>query len=136
VARQSLRYASGLAEAFNAHLTVVHVLEADEVTNVKAEEERIRRWAAPEVQSALSYRELVVRGGAAERVLDCADDLGSDLLVIGAQHRIFRNDTVVGTTTERLIRYASCPVLVVPRDAAPVKSEAQIEMELAGVAEE
>jgi nucleotide-binding universal stress UspA family protein len=59
-----------------------------------------------------------VRGGPAERVLDCADDVGADLLVVGAQHKLFRDATVVGTTTERLMRFASCPVLVVPRPAA------------------
>ena len=59
-----------------------------------------------------------MRGGPAERVLDCADDLDCDLLVVGAQHKLWRDDTVIGTTTERLIRFASTPVLVVPRAAA------------------
>jgi nucleotide-binding universal stress UspA family protein len=48
-------------------------------------------------------------------VLDCADDLGADLIVIGAQHERFRDETVIGTTTERLIRFARVPVLTVPR---------------------
>ena len=117
VARESLHVAARFAEAFGAHLTIVHVVESGEVTDVKADEERIRSWVSPELQGVSSYRELVVRGGPAERVLDCADDLGADLLVIGAQHKFFRDATVIGTTTERLIRFASCPVLVVPRDA-------------------
>ncbi|HVS30499.1 MAG TPA: universal stress protein [Thermoanaerobaculia bacterium] len=120
VARESLRFASHLARTFEAHLTIVHVLETDEGASVESDEERVRRWIAPEVQNAVSYRELVVRGGAAERVLDCADDLEADLLVIGAQHKMFRDATVIGTTTERLIRFASCPVLVVPRQDSPV----------------
>ncbi len=49
-------------------------------------------------------------------MLDCADDVGADFLVIGAQHKLFRDETVIGTTTERLIRFAPCPVLVVPRE--------------------
>jgi nucleotide-binding universal stress UspA family protein len=118
VARDSLRVAARLAEAFRARLTIVHVVEAGELTDIRADEERVRGWIGPELQQVSSYRELVVRGGAAERVLDCADDLGSDLLVIGAQHKFFRDATVVGTTTERLIRFASSPVLVVPRAAA------------------
>ena len=87
----------------------------------------MRRWIAPEMQETISYRELVVRGGPAERVLDCADDVGADLLVIGAQHKLFRDATVIGTTSERVIRFASCPVLVVPRQ--PVRREATIEAE-------
>lgn len=130
VARESLHVAARLAEAFGARLTIVHVLEADEVTNAKADEEKVRQWVAPELQEVCSFRELVVRGGAAERVLDCADDVGSDFLVIGAQHKLFRDSTVIGTTTERLIRFASCPVLVVPRETVgrEVKAEAHEEL--------
>ena len=129
VARESLHVAARVAEAFGARLTILHVLEPDEVTNIGAGEERIRRWVAPELQDACTYRELVVRGGAAERLLDCADDAGADLLVIGAQHKLFRTATVIGTTTERVIRFASCPVLVVPRQAVPHESAAGAEEE-------
>lgn len=118
VAREAVRAAAYLAEGFGAHLTIVHVLEPDEITNVTVDEENVRQWVAPELQDAVSYRELVVRGGPAERVLDCADDIGADLLVIGAQHKLFRDATVIGTTSERLIRFAACPVLVVPRAVA------------------
>lgn len=117
VARDALHVAARMAEAFGARLTVVRVLEPDEVTDVKDEETRVRSWIAPELQEVSSYRELVVRGGPAERVLDCAEDLGADFLVIGAQHKFFRDATVLGTTSERMIRFAPCPVLVVPRQA-------------------
>lgn len=129
VARESLRVAAGLAEAFGARLTIVHVLEDGEVMDVKAEEARVRRWIAPELQHTCSYRELVVRGGPAERVLDCADDVGADLLVVGAQHKLFRDATVIGTTSERVIRFAPCPVLVVPRPV--VHRDATIPVEAA-----
>jgi nucleotide-binding universal stress UspA family protein len=129
VARESLRVAARLAEAFGAHLNIVHVIENDVVAHPKEDEQRVRMWVSPELQDVLSYRELVVRGDPAERVLDCVDDVGADLLVVGAQHRLFRNETVVGTTTERLTRYASCPVLVVPRQtvASHSRKEAPVE---------
>jgi nucleotide-binding universal stress UspA family protein len=117
VARESLHAAGRIASGFGARLTVVHVIESDEVIDPRADEERVRKWIAPELQDVTTYREIVVRGGPAERVLDCADDVGADFLVIGAQHKLFRDATVIGTTTERLIRFASCPVLVVPRQA-------------------
>ena len=132
VARESLQAAGQIARAFSAHLTIVHVLEAGEVTDFRADEQRVRSWVEPELQDRCTYRELVVHGGAAERVLDCADDLRSDLLVIGAQHRLFRDATIVGATTERLIRFAPCPVLVVPREAAHRDSKVEAEPELAG----
>jgi nucleotide-binding universal stress UspA family protein len=131
VARESLHVAARLAEAFGAHLTIVHVIEADEVMNAKADEEKVRLWVAPELQDVCSFRELVVRGGAAERVLDCAEDVGADFLVIGAQQKLFRDATVIGTTTERLIRFASCPVMVVPRQAVRREAKAEVRDELA-----
>lgn len=117
VAREALKVAAGIAMAFNARLTIVHVVEEGDLTDVRSDEARVRAWVAPEVQNLVSYRELVVRGAAAERVLDCADDTGADFLVVGAQRRFFRSATTIGTTTERVIRFAPCPVLVVPRQA-------------------
>lgn len=130
VARESLHVAARLAAAFGAHLTIVHVVEAEETLNAAPDEERVRRWIPSELQEICTYRELVVRGGPAERVLDCADDLGADLLVVGAQHKMFRDATVIGTTTERLIRFASCPVLVVPREAVHRSTSAVKDAEL------
>ena len=132
VAQESLRVAAKLAAHLNAELVVLHAVESREESGVRAAEERVRREAGPEVGDVVTYRDLVVRGGAAERVLDCADDVGADLLVIGAQHKIFRDATVIGSTTERLIRFASCPVLVVTRQAVP-HEEHRVEEEMATV---
>jgi nucleotide-binding universal stress UspA family protein len=115
VARESLRVAGALASAFNAELVVVHVVE--ELSDSRVDAARVRMEAGPELERFCSYREIVVRGGAAERILDCADDLGADLLVVGAQRKLFRDETVVGSTTERLVRFATCPVLTVTREA-------------------
>lgn len=116
VARESLRFASRIADAFDARLTIAHVI--DDPANASIDEAGVRRWVAPELQHRCDYREVILRGGPAERVLDCAEDLGADFLVIGAQHQLFRDTTVIGTTSERLIRFASVPVLVVPRGVA------------------
>jgi nucleotide-binding universal stress UspA family protein len=117
VARDSLRMAAHLADIFAAELLVVHV---NEPGREPIEEWRVRDWIAPEMRESAKFRELVLRGGPAERVLDCAEDLGADLLVIGAQHKLFRDTTVIGTTTERLIRYADCPVITFPRVASRI----------------
>ena len=131
VAQASLRIAATLAARLNAELIVLHAVESGEERDVRTAEERVRREAGPEVGEVVTYRDLVVRGGAAERVLDCADDVGADLLVIGAQHKIFRDATVIGTTTERLIRFASCPVLIVTRQAVAHAEEHRVEEEVA-----
>jgi nucleotide-binding universal stress UspA family protein len=123
VARESLDYAAHLAAAFQCELVIVHVVEERDLLHEVAAENDVRSWIDPSVQQRCSYREIVLRGGAAERVLDCAEDIGADLLVIGAQHKLFRDTTTIGTTTERLVRFARVPVLTVPRpvEAAAVK---------------
>ncbi|MEO8035226.1 MAG: universal stress protein, partial [Acidobacteriota bacterium] len=115
VARASLEYASRLAATFDCELAVVHVVEDEDKMHALAAQMDVRSWIDPAVQNRCTYRELVLRGGAAERVLDCAEDLGADMIVIGAQHKRFRDETVIGTTTERLVRFADVPVLSVPR---------------------
>jgi len=115
VARASLEYASQLAAAFDCELDIIHVVEEGARTLLTTTNENIRGWIDPAVQNRCTFRQIVLRGGAAERVLDCAEDLGADLIVIGAQHKRFRDETIIGTTTERLVRFARIPVLSVPR---------------------
>jgi len=124
VARESLRTAASLAKLFACELVIVHVVEPHEAETAASDEQRVRSWIAPDVQSNCTYREIVVRGGAAERILDCVEDLGADLLVIGAQHKLFRDTTVIGTTTERLIRFSRVPVLTIGRAAAAIAKAA------------
>jgi nucleotide-binding universal stress UspA family protein len=134
VALDALHAACRFAEAFGTELLVVHVIEPGDISEKSADEEKVRQWVAPHLGDAFMYRELVVRGGAAERVLDCADDFGVDLIIAGARHRTFRATTVIGTTTERLIRFSPCPVLVVPRDVVGKKRQPRhaMETEVAG----
>jgi len=125
VARASLEYASHLAAAFDCELAVVHVAEDENEIQAMTAQRNVRAWIDRAVQNRCTHHEIVLRGGAAERVLDCAEDLGADLIVIGAQHKRFRDQTVIGTSTERLVRFASVPVLSVPRrvEAEAAKAE-------------
>lgn len=118
VARESVRVAAYLAKMFASELIVVHVVEAEASTRNEKDEQHIRRWLGLGIENTCTYREVVLRGGAAERILDYVEDTAADFLVIGAQHKLFREMTVIGTTTERIIRFARVPVLTVVRDAA------------------
>jgi len=115
VARASVEYASQLVAALDGELVVVHVVEEGNRVQAPARNQDVHGWIGPAVQNRCTYREIVLRGGAADRVLDCAEDIGADLIVTGAQHKRFRDEMVVGTTTERLVRFAHVPVLSVPR---------------------
>ena len=111
IARDALRAAAGLARKFAAELVTVHVIE-DERSMANATRQ-IHQWLKLDEMDVSRHRELILRGNAAERLLDCLDDLDVSLLVLGGQHRLLRDETVIGTTTERLIRFARCPVYTV-----------------------
>jgi nucleotide-binding universal stress UspA family protein len=114
-------------------------LETD--TLLAGEQERMRGLLEEQVRRAgVSPDETaghVVRQGAPHRILgDLAAELGADLIVVGATAggRIHR---LLGSTADRLIRRATCPVLVVrgelpmpparvlaPVDLSPLSAEA------------
>ena len=115
-ARTAVVCAAGVAAAFDAELIVVHVAEVP-IADTESIQEYFRQWLGEEIRARSSFRELVLRGGAAERVLDCVEDVNADLLVLGAEVKWLRNESVIGTTTERLLRFSPVPVLTVARTA-------------------
>jgi nucleotide-binding universal stress UspA family protein len=118
VAREALEYAGALAQAFDAELTVMYVAEGIEPPLVPELETAFRMWLDPQVRDRSRFSHVLVRNGdPAARVLNAASELGADLIVIGAQHKFFSDATVIGTTTQRITRFATCPVLTVVRPA-------------------
>jgi nucleotide-binding universal stress UspA family protein len=89
------------------HVTVAEYyqqLELDAVTRLRAVvPDDARVWAHPE--------ERVVKGRPYEEILKIVADEHVDLVVMGVQGRGVVNRLVFGSTTHRVIREASCPVL-------------------------
>ena len=121
VAHAALDYACTLAQALDAELIVVHVMGDLEASLHPFVEEDFSPWVEEAVRDRCRYVQLIVREGhAAEQVLKLSDERKS-MIVIGAQHRRFSDSTVIGTTTERVIRFAKQPVLTVIRPVAEKK---------------
>lgn len=120
IARLAVEEAASLADAFDAELLLVHVTDAaDDAVDVAGE---FDAWIEPHVRNRCRYSHIASAGNAAEETIRMAQETSADLIVIGAQHRRFADDTVIGATTDRVIRSARRPVLVVP---APVNGEAK-----------
>jgi nucleotide-binding universal stress UspA family protein len=118
VAREALTHAAELAEAFDAELLIVYVAEGMHPSRMAEVEQAFAQWVEPQVQLRCSYERLMTEeSDPAERILAIAEQSDADLLVLGAQHRRFQDTTVIGTTTERITRFARCPVLTVMRPA-------------------
>lgn len=116
VARAALQQACEMAKAFDAELTVTYVLEGIDTNHTEQVDTAFRQWVDPHVRDRCLFTNTVIRDGdPAERVLALAENLDADLIVIGAQHRYFSDATVIGTTTQRITRFARRPVLTVVR---------------------
>lgn len=114
-----------LARRHNAELTVIHVIDEQvlgyEIDDsdlapqliARAEAKLRRHWADRSGAGAPPPRLIVRIGSPWEDILGAAADVGADLIVLGI-HRINPlKDIFIGTTSERIIRHSTLPVLVV-----------------------
>lgn len=126
IARMALEEAAGLAAAFDAELLIVHVADRVSEPFLAHLEEDFAAWVEPGIRGRCNYSQVVARGNAAERVLEVARQSEADLIVIGAQHKRFSDTTVIGTTTERIVRSAIQPVWTVTSRVEAVTHEVHV----------
>jgi nucleotide-binding universal stress UspA family protein len=62
------------------------------------------------------FRQLVRGHEPAEEVVELAEELGADLVVIGMRHRSAMGKFLLGSTAQRILIDAPCPVLAVKAD--------------------
>jgi nucleotide-binding universal stress UspA family protein len=130
-ARHALERAAQLAATHpGAQLTLAHVISASMLTRLRGvmrdEAPAMEARVADDTQQALT--ELAARlstqyacpvntrlsqGSALDAITDLADELQSDLLVMGARGAHFVREFLLGSTTERVLRKTRRPVLAV-----------------------
>jgi nucleotide-binding universal stress UspA family protein len=127
-AHRALRYGVALAQRFRARLTILHVLGFDPDAAISASvqpalaevlEDRARTamhdldaLAADIVD--IDVEILLLRGTPSVEIVRTTTDEGCDLVVLGAHGRSALRHMLFGSTAERVVRKAPCPVLVVP----------------------
>jgi len=118
-------YAISLAEEFQAHLTLLHVIEEAKpgelviVEQLEASSAQLlRNLVPPEAELWCDPRITVERGPVAERILDVAARRNADLIVLGVR----RPGGFPGAATHlpiatahKVVSQAKCPVLTVRR---------------------
>jgi nucleotide-binding universal stress UspA family protein len=126
----ALDFASSLASEGDAALTILHVFEwphEGEALNYRPinvpefqrqveqdAADRLRELASRPGHTAQSSTR-VAHGKAYREVLEVAAEEGSDLIVMGVQGRNALDLMLFGSTTNQVIRRATCPVLTVRR---------------------
>jgi nucleotide-binding universal stress UspA family protein len=121
-ANKALTYAAALAQQFGAELTLINVaqnyavpemvplaVDLDAVDYAKRELQILRL----NVGSAAACHTLLRRGVPYVEIVAAAKELGSDLIVISTRGHTGLAHVILGSTAEKVVRQAPCPVLVV-----------------------
>jgi nucleotide-binding universal stress UspA family protein len=131
----ALKYATSMAQEADGRLTVLHVVgnefeSADDVASlisdagmtigsfVKQREEALRQRLQEVVTTAPEFctmESLMTHGKPWREVLRIAAEQQSDLIVMGVQGRGAADLWFLGSTTQHVVREASCPVLTLRR---------------------
>jgi nucleotide-binding universal stress UspA family protein len=107
--REALSVAAELAGCLGATLTALHVREP----HANTAPPDLCSWMPAEESARCEVRVVARHGDAASEIIGFAAEESFDLLVLGSPRRKFFDGLVLGTTTLRTVRHASCPVLTV-----------------------
>lgn len=121
---RALRRATLLARHVGARMTLIAAVDEDRPRRLVEEEKREAEALLRDMKMTL--REVdnipcetrVLVAEPSQAIVEFAAEMVPDLLVLGPHRRQLFRDIFVGTTAERTIRNATCPVLMV--NAAPV----------------
>jgi nucleotide-binding universal stress UspA family protein len=117
-----VRYACQLARDMGAALIIFNVVALDESNAVNKREieqhkKRLEEFVAEKVPDAgvkLKVRQMVDAGQPFGAIVDCAEKERVDLIVMSSHGRSGLSRMLIGSVTDKILRGASCPVLVVP----------------------
>ncbi|KAK45596.1 universal stress protein UspA [Caballeronia jiangsuensis] len=84
----------------------------------------VERMARESVKGTPRVSEVELTGDdIAQRILQCAEDFGADLVIMGTHGRRGWRRLVLGSVAERFVRLAHCPVMLVPGREAEESAE-------------
>ena len=109
----ALEHAAALAAKTGAELIIAHIEENPGGNNEQVSLQHLCKWVPANIRAHCAVKEVVKQGVAAEQIIEEAEKSQADILVIGAQLRSLPGAVLLGSTTELVIRSASCPVLSV-----------------------
>jgi universal stress protein A len=125
ISQKALEYAVPLAKQFEAKITLLHAIEPrpypmdltyvpmGEGFPIKPLEKELNKLAKNTIEPQLS-KEVIVRVGTAfEVITNVARDCKADLIVITTHGHTGLKHVFMGSTAERVVRHAPCPVFVV-----------------------
>ena len=125
----AFNYALDLAKQFNGELTVMHVinepvdLRGFYVPHISFEQlekeieegaaKMMEKFCSEQMSGFTNYKTAIVSGIPYEEIIRRAQETGSSLIVMGTHGRTGLDHLIFGSTAERVVRSAFCPVLTI-----------------------
>jgi len=122
-------YALELAQKFSSRLSIIHVINEpvdlrgfyvphvsfDNLEKEIAEgaEKMMDRFCAEKLQGFANVEKSVVSGIPYEEIVGKAEAINADLIILGTHGRKGLDHMLFGSTAERVVRTARCPVMTV-----------------------
>jgi nucleotide-binding universal stress UspA family protein len=128
-ARAAMDYALSLAQDYKAKLLLLYVIQdisiaewyipstlsvADLVEDMqKSAWKEMDKWAAEATSRVKDVEKLVERGVPFVEIIRIAREKNADMIIIGTHGRTGIDHMLFGSTAEKVVRKAPCPVLTV-----------------------
>ncbi len=129
-AQKALRYGIEFAKRFEAEIILVHVVEPPAYAAAFSrggpieetdEQRRAYEWfdqqlqnqAKEEIPESVRHRLMLFKGTPSAEIADCARREQADLIVMATSGRSGLKDVLLGSTAERVLRRAGCPVMTI-----------------------
>ena len=122
---KALQYAVPFAKQFEAKITLLHVVDVpmypqefgyllvDESQALEGTKKSLAELAARMIAPELLADTLVRRGFAFDTIVTVAREMQTDLIIATTHGYTGLKRVALGSTAERIVRHAPCPVLVV-----------------------
>jgi universal stress protein A len=123
--RRALNHAIALAEKFGARITLLHatspvvyptevgILVADQKSIMARLQKKLMRLGHSLLPEKLRDKVIVREGQAHDEITTLAKKLKTDLIVLTTHGHTGLARVLMGSTAERIVRHAPCPVLTV-----------------------
>ena len=122
-------YALTLAKQFESELTVMHVinepvdLRGFYVPHISFEElekeieegatKMMEKFCQAKLGDFTNYKTAIVSGIPYEEIIKKAEEISASMVVLGTHGRTGLDHLIFGSTAERVVRSATCPVLTI-----------------------
>ena len=130
----AFEYALTLATQFQAELTLIHVInepvdlrgfyvphisfEQLEKEIEEGAEKMMMTFCQEKLAGYTNYKTAIVTGIPYEEIIRKAEETAASLIILGTHGRTGIDHLIFGSTAERVVRSAACPVLTIRMPAA------------------